>query len=130
MEVLKVYVLESLLPAVGHHMPRIVASVGGCPIVTWPEAIVCFKQFPPPHPTQLCGFLIRKNNTTQKAILTVRGKHNLFALMQPRAENEGNVSFNQQDLRSRGHQLLQHIVFHGICTELQQNCRICLSVFV
>jgi hypothetical protein len=58
--------------------------------------------------------LIQKNNTTQKVILTVRGKHYLFALMQPRAENKGNVSFNQRDLRSRGHQLPQHIVVSGI----------------
>jgi hypothetical protein len=41
--------------------------------------------------------------------------------MQPRAENEGNISFNQQDLRSRGHQLPQHIVFRGILWSRSKN---------
>lgn len=40
--------------------------------------------------------------------------------MQPRAENRGNISFNQKYLGSKGHQLPQHIAFYGICTELQE----------
>lgn len=102
-------------------MPRRVLSVGGCQIVTCPGAIVCFKQPPPPRPDATMWVLIQKNNTTQKVILTVRCKHYLFALMQPRAENEGNISFNQQDLRSRGHQLPQHIVFRGILWSRSKN---------
>jgi hypothetical protein len=61
LEVRKVHGLAPLLPTAGHHMPGPVRSVGGCPIVTCPGAIVCFKQpSPSTPPCNYVGFNTEK----------------------------------------------------------------------